>query len=260
MHLHQRRTTAKYPPGGSSLAARIGSCVLISCTAARSDWQSCRRHNPFLVQGPHGDGTELYAQHAHCGVVVALLGTGSIVKAGPLDEAVAVALPAQPLGDALRELAKTSGLQLLFDPNLVAGRRAPAVMGTLAPREALLQLLRGTDLEIHEESPGVLVIRARPSRAATEPHNGDPAPVANTPGASALIRNAALEEIVVTAQKRERIAQDVPIAISAVSSQDLVRRNVSDLTDLRGQVPGSVSGGVRAPTPPMSLPFAVSLV
>jgi len=177
------------------------------------------------------------------GVVIALLSSGSIVKAGPLDEPVAVALPAQPLGDALRELAKTSGLQLLFDPNLVAGRHAPAVTGTLAPREALRQLLRGTDLEAHEESPGVLIIRVRPSRAATAPHSGDPEPVTNTPGAPALIKDAALEEIVVTAQKREQNLQDVPISISAVSSQDLARRNISDLTDLRGQVPGLSIGG-----------------
>jgi iron complex outermembrane recepter protein len=45
-------------------------------------------------------------------------------------------------------------------------------------------------------------------------------------------------EIVVTAQRREERLQDVPISISAVSSEELSKRSVTDLSGLAGAVPG----------------------
>ncbi|GFM28815.1 TonB-dependent receptor [Novosphingobium sp. PY1] len=46
-----------------------------------------------------------------------------------------------------------------------------------------------------------------------------------------------LNEIVVTAQKREESLQDVPVSIVALGLQDLENKGISDLTDLRTQVP-----------------------
>lgn len=48
---------------------------------------------------------------------------------------------------------------------------------------------------------------------------------------------SALEEIVVTAQRRAESVQDVPIAISAFSSGELERRNISEALDLIQYVP-----------------------
>ena len=48
----------------------------------------------------------------------------------------------------------------------------------------------------------------------------------------------ALEEIIVTAQKREEAIQDVPIAISALSAETLQKQGIANLNDLQGgQVP-----------------------
>jgi iron complex outermembrane recepter protein len=47
-----------------------------------------------------------------------------------------------------------------------------------------------------------------------------------------------LEEIVVTAEKRESTVQATPISISAVSSEELVTENVLSVEDLAGAVPG----------------------
>ncbi len=48
---------------------------------------------------------------------------------------------------------------------------------------------------------------------------------------------SAIEEIVVTAQKREESLQDTPISIAAFSARDLENKGISGLTDLRAQVP-----------------------
>ena len=48
----------------------------------------------------------------------------------------------------------------------------------------------------------------------------------------------ALEEIIVTAQKREEALQDVPIAISALSADTLAKQGIKNLNDFQvGQVP-----------------------
>ena len=48
----------------------------------------------------------------------------------------------------------------------------------------------------------------------------------------------ALEEIVVTAQRREEGMQDVPVAVSALSNRDLEMRGISGISGLAtGEVP-----------------------
>lgn len=51
-------------------------------------------------------------------------------------------------------------------------------------------------------------------------------------------QEAALEEIVVTAQKREERLIDVPMSITAMSGEELIRRGVSSIQDLSFAVPG----------------------
>jgi iron complex outermembrane receptor protein len=46
-----------------------------------------------------------------------------------------------------------------------------------------------------------------------------------------------LEEIVVTAQKRSQNLQDVPVAVSAFTGDDLAARGVSETSDLMGTMP-----------------------
>jgi len=55
-------------------------------------------------------------------------------------------------------------------------------------------------------------------------------------GAQALAQGA-LEEVVVTAQKREQSLQDAPIAITAFSSEALEQQGISDVRDISGFVP-----------------------
>jgi outer membrane receptor protein involved in Fe transport len=61
--------------------------------------------------------------------------------------------------------------------------------------------------------------------------------VVGTPG-NAFAQAAALEEIVVTAQKREEHIQDVPISISAISGESLDMQGSRDFRDILRTVPG----------------------
>ena len=57
-----------------------------------------------------------------------------------------------------------------------------------------------------------------------------------------------LAEIVVTAQKREQNLQDVPIAVTAITSDNLQTNRVTSVSDLSGLAPG-VGLGVAAADP-----------
>ena len=57
---------------------------------------------------------------------------------------------------------------------------------------------------------------------------------------------AALDEVVVTAQKRSENLTQVPIAISVVTPETLTETNSKDLTDLEGVVPGVTFQGDRS--------------
>ena len=59
---------------------------------------------------------------------------------------------------------------------------------------------------------------------------------------------AVLEEVVVTAQKREQSIQDVPISITAISGENLSANIVQDIFDLRATVPALEIRGIDPPS------------
>lgn len=61
--------------------------------------------------------------------------------------------------------------------------------------------------------------------------------IALTAGAEERTLESGLDEVVVTAQKREESLQDTPISIIALSSDDLETRGITNLVDLQADVP-----------------------
>jgi iron complex outermembrane receptor protein len=66
--------------------------------------------------------------------------------------------------------------------------------------------------------------------------------VALTLAVPQLSRAAELEEVIVTAQKREQSLQDVSVAVTAVSADDLLRSNIKSIEDLQSRIPGVTFG------------------
>ena len=62
------------------------------------------------------------------------------------------------------------------------------------------------------------------------------AAIAQTPNASDVAYESG--DIVVTARRRDESIQTVPIAITALSADDLAERNISNLNDLTNTTPG----------------------
>ena len=53
---------------------------------------------------------------------------------------------------------------------------------------------------------------------------------------------AQLEEVVVTATKREQTLQDIPISIQAISGEFVDEFNMTDIQDIAGTVPNVIIG------------------
>ena len=67
-------------------------------------------------------------------------------------------------------------------------------------------------------------------------------------------RGSGLEEIVVTATRREESLQDVPLAVTAVTAESLVARGVNALSDLKpGAIPGFVVSQFAGPPSVLAL-------
>jgi outer membrane receptor protein involved in Fe transport len=126
------------------------------------------------------------------------------------------------LKTALQTFAGQTSQEVLFSTDVVAGRRTKGVSADADPQTALLALLDGTGLTYRTTSTGTLLI----VKADQGPQSG-----------SAAGGGAEVEALIVTAQKREEDIQDVPIAISAFSQEDLTRSQVAGGPDLITQVP-----------------------
>ncbi|WP_372053102.1 TonB-dependent siderophore receptor (plasmid) [Tistrella mobilis] len=73
-------------------------------------------------------------------------------------------IPAQPLDAALAAFGAASGVQLVYDAGITAGRRSQAVEGTMRADQALARLLAGTGLDYRFSGAGAATILAGGTR------------------------------------------------------------------------------------------------
>lgn len=67
-------------------------------------------------------------------------------------------LESQSLDSALASFSRLTGVQMLYDSSLVAGRQSQSVIGRLPVRTALLNMLKGTGLRARFTAGGSVVI------------------------------------------------------------------------------------------------------
>jgi iron complex outermembrane recepter protein len=156
-------------------------------------------------------------------VLTALLMTPAV--AARAEEARrAVHLPAQPLGDALRALGRDRAREILFSPQSVAGRFAPAVDGEFTTEEALAVLLQGSGLVARDRNGSILIAGRGEAVTATR----DP-------------QSPADSTIVVTGSR----IRGAPIAsrVLQIGREDFVTGGFGDLGAALRALPQNFAGG-----------------
>lgn len=135
---------------------------------------------------------------------------------------------AQPLSQALADLARQARLTLVASPALLAGKQAPNVSGRFTPQQALDRLLAGSGLAGRIEA-GALTVRPLPM----------PAPAASAPQADAV----ELSTVLVTAE-RER-AQPNAATVNTVTREELDRLPPTSTSDIFKGIPGVTAANAR---------------
>lgn len=164
------------------------------------------------------------AAHA---IGVCLLAAGSFSSA-QAEETVTFDIPAQSLSKALVEFSKQSNTDVIASSELLNNRQAPAINGTMQPLDALQKMLRGTGLEFAEENGEITIVAADKQGQSN---------AKNKSLKRERSREVVIEDIIVTAQKREQKLSDVPMSISALSQREMDRAGIDNLLDLGAAVP-----------------------
>lgn len=79
---------------------------------------------------------------------------GAAPSASALQQTDRFDIPAQPLGEALKQYGVISGRPVFFDGPVVAGRTSSAVQGIYTPDAALRKLVEGSGLAVDYADPG----------------------------------------------------------------------------------------------------------
>ena len=191
-------------------------------------------------------------------------------------ELIEYSIPAQSLSGALKEYASQSNMQILFRSTELPDIRTPSLEGNYTTSDAITHLLDKTGLEyifggnntvvvrkkentsMNNDDQGVahdrekIILAQNTTDEASGPQGGretapDTAPRrTNNTGQSP----GTLEEVIVTAQKRTQNLQDVPIAISTLSEEQLKNLQLYDSFDLANYTPGLTWGGTANKTRP----------
>lgn len=153
-------------------------------------------------------------------------------------------IPPQSLSSALKVFASQAELQLIFTESDVGTGQTSGVKGELAPAAALDEILKGTPLEYEITASNVVVVRKIGTKTslsfgtkALRLAQSEPASQADNVESS---EGAQLEEVIVTAQKREQRAFDIPMSVSVLGESEIHSKGIANLRDFAYAVPGLV--------------------
>jgi outer membrane receptor protein involved in Fe transport len=144
---------------------------------------------------------------------------------------LAADIPAQPLARALQTFARNTGLQLVYVSGVVQGQKSHAASAGLSASEAIARMLQGTGLKFDFLTARSIRIFAA---AAANSREGSP----NTSAGEGL------QELIVTANRREQMLQNVPMAVQVLTGDTLARLNATTFDDFTRYLPGVTAHGV----------------
>ncbi|HEV2561798.1 MAG TPA: TonB-dependent receptor plug domain-containing protein [Rhizomicrobium sp.] len=141
-------------------------------------------------------------------------------------------IPAGDLSAALDAYTVQTGVSLMVSSQAVKGSRTKGARGELSSNAALSQILSGTGFTERHEANGVAIVRRAPQQSSSKT-----VPVMSLAEAAPARAAAGIESVVVTSSKIKGDIQTVPIAITALSQEQLTSRQIAGGPDLVKEVP-----------------------
>jgi len=165
----------------------------------------------------------------HKSIKAHILGTACTCAILSTAHAADFNVPAGDLKKALDAYSQQAGTPLLYPSNEVSGIHTGGVHGNLSSENALSAILANTGFSVHRDSGAAVVTRDRSSAIDT---------VSNIQLAQASAPRTAVETVTVTSSKLGGAdVQSIPIAITALSQEQLTATQTAGGPDLVKQVP-----------------------
>jgi len=142
-------------------------------------------------------------------------------------------VPGGDLKAALNAYSMQARVALIVSADVVAGVRTKGVHGDLSADAALSRILDGTGLVTHHHASGAVTI----VRDAPQEQRSEAAPLRLAAASTVSAAAASVETVVVTSSKIKGDIQTVPIAITALSQEQLTSRQIAGGPDLVKEVP-----------------------
>ncbi len=160
------------------------------------------------------------------------------VQAFASNDIQAVSIKEQSLDTAILQLARQAKATIFVPAELIRGKTSPAVTNAGNLEAALDTLLKNSNLTFQRKSDGAYVVMAKSevntlAYATAEDYEKN----LTMYSGDQEVNDTVFEEVIVTATKRAQNLQDVPIAISAFSVDQIESLRSSNLRELSGFVP-----------------------
>lgn len=160
------------------------------------------------------------------------------VGASAQEKTFRLTVPAGSLSAALDQVRKATDSRIVYSPDQIGGTITSGLSGSFTVGEALARLLQSTSLTYKVDQRGTIVIRPKEAEPPA------PAPASGRQSSGP----AGIEEIIVTASKREERIKDVAGSLTALSNATMANLGVKNIGDFTAYVPGltyvSTSPGV----------------
>jgi iron complex outermembrane recepter protein len=188
-------------------------------------------------------------------IMLAVAGVVVPVSAQAVTQSYQLDIPRQSLDGALNDFARQTGLQIARFTDIPTDNAwVGPVSGKISIDEALRSLLapnRLTYKMVNEHTISVMALGSTSAQSSSEAgdvqqegqgrKSSSAAAPAGAPSTSAAAKaeqnQDVLEDIVVTAQRREERLQSVPIAVTAITADSIAERHMESASDLQLVVP-----------------------
>lgn len=162
------------------------------------------------------------------------LAASTAVLAQP-DPRLSIDLPAGDLSVALRELSRSSNVELVYSEADLVGIRTQGAQGLLTAREAVERLLEGTGLQLTVHKTGMLLITGPKPSPLSSAAAEEAARQQRSRGRHTVERRSpareSIDDVTVTANRRSESLNSVPISMTVWSPAMMEALNIRDLAD-----------------------------
>ncbi len=168
------------------------------------------------------------------GVAILAISAG-VAFAQPLE----IALPEQSLAESLTQLSQRIGENILFQPSMMAGIRAPALKGRMTPQEAIQKLIQGTGFQAQSDGRGGVVIARESVRKSPADQNAPAAQagISSGPALDATPFVSKEVEMVVVTGTMIRGAAPTGSNLMTVTQAEIANIGATSLTEMAAAIP-----------------------